>query len=120
MRGTTAIEFSLILPVFLLFIFGSIELGNVLWIDSSLAYGATYGARYAFAHPTYSNAQVQSYAFSTTILPTTVNPYTVTGAGGAGGTTVTITGSFTYNFLVLPLDPLTLTITEKQILPLSS
>lgn len=115
-RGTAAIEFAIVLPVFLAFIFGSIEFGYVLWANSSLQYGATYGARYAFVNPTASGSAIQNYALSVISLPTGSVTYTVSG----GGLSLDIDGSFSYSFLVLPLNPITLTAHEHQVLPLTS
>lgn len=116
MRGAAAIEFAFVLPVFLLVIFGSIEFGYVLWANSALKYGATYGARYAFTHPTASSSAIQTYALNTINFPGSAITYTVT----TGGLAADIDGSFTYSFLVLPLSPVTLTVHEHQVLPLSS
>ena len=118
LRGSAAIEFAFILPVFLLFIFGIIELGYVLWGDSSLKYGATYGARYAFVHPTSSAQTIQNFALSTTAFS----------AGGPLSYKVTIVpnvsadvdGTFTYTFLMLPLNPITINVHVHQVLPVSS
>lgn len=115
-RGTAAIEFAIALPVFLALIFGSLEFGYVLWANSSLQYGATYGARYAFVHPTASASTIQNYALSVISLPTGAVNYTVSG----GGLSVDIDGTFSYSFLVLPLSPITLTAHEHQVLPLTS
>jgi Flp pilus assembly protein TadG len=115
-RGTAAIEFAFVLPVLLAFIFGSLEFGYVMWANSSLQYGATYGARYAFVHPTASASTIQDYALSLLALPTGAITYNVSG----GGLFMDIDGSFTYTFLVLPLSPITLTAHEHQVLPLTS
>jgi Flp pilus assembly protein TadG len=116
-KGTAAIEFVFVLPVFLLLIFGCIELGYVLWANSALKYGATYGARYAFAHPTASGATIQNYALSTISFPGSAITYTVS---GAGGTAVDIDGSFSYSFLVVPINPITLSVHVHQVMALPS
>ena len=115
-RGTAAIEFAVVLPVFLLFIFGSIEFGYLLWADSTLKYGANYGARYAFVHPTASSTEIENFALSTTSFSGSVITYVVTKAP----LFVDIDGSLTYNFVVIPLSPITLTVQQHQLLPLPS
>lgn len=117
MRGAAAIEFAFVLPVFLLVIFGCIEFGYIFWADASLKYGATYGARYAFVNPTASNSDIQNFALSKVDPGGSVINYTVTGAGGLS---VDIDGTFSYTFLVVPLSPITLTVHQHQVLPLSS
>lgn len=113
-RGATAIEFAVILPVYLLFILGIIELGYVFWAISSLHYGASFGARYAFVEPTSSSSEIRSVALDKVDVPGTVIDYTVT----KNPLFVDIDGTFTYGFLYLPIDPLTITTHVRQILPI--
>ena len=113
-RGSAAIEFAFVFPVFLLFLFGSIEFGYLFWADSSLKYGATYGARYAFVNPTASSSAIQSFALSVVDVPNSVVSYTIT----KSALSVDIDGSLTYTFLVVPLSPITLTVHEHQVLAL--
>lgn len=114
-KGSAAIEFAFALPVFLLIIFGCLELGYVLWANSALKYGATYGARYAFTHPTASNGTIRSFALTTIDFPNSAIDYTVSGAGGVA---VDIDGSFSYTFLVVPINPITLNVHVHQVMPL--
>lgn len=116
-KGTAAIEFAFVLPVFLLLIFGCLELGYVLWASSALKFGATYGARYAFAHPTASGATIQNYALNSINFPGSAISYTVTGAGGLA---VDIDGTFSYSFLVIPINPITLNVHMHQVMALPS
>lgn len=115
-RGAAAIEFAFVLPVFLALVFGSVELGYLFWANSALKYGATYGARYAFTHPTASTSTIQSFALDVIDFPNSAITYTVSG----GSLSVDIDGSFTYSFLFLPLSPITLTVHEHQDRPLPS
>jgi len=43
--GTTAVEFGLVAPIFLMFLFGSIEFGRLLWTRQALQETAIAGAR---------------------------------------------------------------------------
>lgn len=45
-RGQSLVEFALVLPVFLLLIFGLIDLGRAVYVSNSLAEAARDGARY--------------------------------------------------------------------------
>lgn len=110
-KGTAAIEFAFVLPVFLAIIFGCLEFGYLLWANSALNYGANFAARYAFVHPTASNSTIEGIALSTIAFPNSAISYTVSG----GGVAVDIDGSFTYDFLVVPLDPITLTTHVHQV-----
>lgn len=114
-KGTAPIEFALILPVFLVLIGGCMELGYVFWANSALKYGATYGARYAFSHPTASATTVKNYALSTIDFPGSAITYTATTTGDS----TDINGSFSYSFLLVPISPITLTVHVHQVLPSS-
>lgn len=46
-RGSTAVEFALVLPAFLLLVFGVIEFGRVMWADNTLRHAVQEGARCA-------------------------------------------------------------------------
>ena len=43
--GATAVEFALVLPMFLMLVFGSIEFGRLLWTQQALQETAIAGAR---------------------------------------------------------------------------
>ncbi len=112
--GTAAIEFALILPVFLAFVFSIIELGYVLWGYSALEYGASYGARYAFVHNTSSASAIESAALAGGATSSNFT-YTVSGTSP-----VTITGTFTYTpfyTYLTSLSSITITTSVTQTLP---
>jgi hypothetical protein len=46
-RGQALVEFALIIPLFLLMLFGMIDLGRVIWANDDLAHAAREGARFA-------------------------------------------------------------------------
>ncbi len=61
--GATAIEFGLLAPVFLLLLFGIIEVGRLLWAKQVLTEAAYSAARCAaLASPCKTQADVQSFA----------------------------------------------------------
>src|SRR6187402_3204985 len=51
-RGQALTEFAVVLPVFLLLVFGIIDLGRVIWGLDNVANAAREGARYASVHGT--------------------------------------------------------------------
>lgn len=62
-RGATAIEFALLAPVFLMLLFGIIEIGRLIWVKQVLTETAFSAARCAaLASPCKTTADVQSYA----------------------------------------------------------
>ena len=94
--GNAAIEFALLLPVFLLMLLGIVEFGRVLWTQSSLQHAVEAAARYAaINYPTCgSTSQTTSYAASETFgqnIP--ASDFTLTCA--TCGTQVSATLSFT-------------------------
>ena len=46
-RGNALVESSLVLWPFILIVFGLVQIGYVIWSDSTLAYAVNAGARYA-------------------------------------------------------------------------
>jgi len=113
-RGVASIEFALVFPIYLLLVMGIIELGYMLWGYSALEYGASYGARYAFVYPTSSAQAIQNAAMSK--IGATGPPFSYT-ATIVPNSYVDLNGSFSYTFLVLPLNPITIKTRVHQVLP---
>jgi Flp pilus assembly protein TadG len=65
-RGATAVEFALILPPFLLLLFGVVEFGRALWTQSALHFAVEEAARCATVDATNcaTTTQVQKFAVS--------------------------------------------------------
>ena len=80
--GQTLTEFAIVLPIFLLIVFGAIDLGRVIWAADSLANAAREGARFASVH---GDAEIVTTATKSDIRGETLN-YLV-----AAGTNVTVT-----------------------------
>lgn len=55
-RGQALVEFALVLPVFLLLVFGLIDVARAVWQENTLAYAAREGTRYAIVHGSASTA----------------------------------------------------------------
>src|SRR5688500_15640121 len=55
-RGQSAVEFALIASVLFLFIYGIMEVGRLMFINSAVENGAQEGARYASANPSLAIA----------------------------------------------------------------
>lgn len=116
-KGTTMVEFALILPIFISFIFGCIEFGMIMWGRISMEYAISASARYAYINNSASSSSIINYA--QTLVPAnypghlnfsfTVNMVPTTSA--------TISGTFNYTFFVLPLSQLTMTSSVVQPLP---
>lgn len=55
-RGQNLVEFALVVPVFLLFLFGTLEFGWLLYVDHQVTNAAREGARWAAVHGTRCEA----------------------------------------------------------------
>jgi Flp pilus assembly protein TadG len=49
-RGQALVEVALVAPLFFLLVFGTIDLGRVIWANDAVASAAREGARYASVH----------------------------------------------------------------------
>lgn len=49
-RGTVAIEFAMVFPLFIMMLFGIVEFGRFLWADNTLRHAVQEGARCAALH----------------------------------------------------------------------
>jgi Flp pilus assembly protein TadG len=105
-EGTAVVEFALILPVFLVLIFGVLEFGLIMHSKGIITLASREGARYGVVYrvPRQDAGQiqtkVQSYLQGVGVNgPLTI---TVTGAGGTTGSPLGVKVDYTYNYLVLP------------------
>ena len=70
-RAQALVEFALVLPIFLLFVSGLIDLARAVWQENTLAYAAREGTRYAIVHGSAGNPRVGP--ISSTTNPTQYN-----------------------------------------------
>lgn len=109
-RGIAAVEFSLVLPVLLLLLFGIIEFALAMYDKAVITNASREAARagVVLKNPKTSTAQIQNVALNycqnhLITLNGTANP-TVTvpsGQGGSFGTPLTVTVSYSYSGLAL-------------------
>ncbi len=101
-RGATAIEFALLAPVFLLLLFGILEVGRLVWVKQVLTETAYSAARCAaLAAPCKAASDVQGYAAARALrwglkVDAGLVDYTASTAcdGNAGMVQVTVSYSF--------------------------
>jgi Flp pilus assembly protein TadG len=110
MTGAAAVEFALVLPVFLILVFGLIELSLILYNSAVITNAAREAARagVVLRQPKLSAAQIQqvalTYAQGQLISFGAATPPTVTvttGVGGSFGTPLTVNVSYSYTSLGL-------------------
>lgn len=59
-RGVAVVEFALVVPIFLLLVFGLIELGRMVMVQQSLTNAAREGCRKAILATTMSSSDVET------------------------------------------------------------
>lgn len=107
--GAAAVEFALILPIFLLTILGIIEFGRMLWIRNTMEYVAETAARYGGINTTANAATIQAYGL-TQVIGLDATPWVWTVDPQSSYVTVSIS----YDFVLLTsglisISPVTLT-----------
>ena len=110
--ATAAIETAIILPVFLLFILGILQIGYIMWGYISLEYALSYTARYAFVYPTSSAGQLTAFASSAVAVGSAI-----TFSASVTSVSADITGTFSFTPFYLPMSPISITTTVHQVLP---
>jgi len=97
-RGTTAIEFALLAPLYFALVFGIIEGGLLLWTQLGLQHGAQVAARCASINPTAcgTTSDIQNYA-AQQAYGLSISPSTFTFAATTCGNQVS--ASYTFAFL---------------------
>ena len=118
-RGSTLVEFSIGVTVFLMAIFGVLEFGRALWAHNALSDAARRGARYATLHSVSSDDSIKNVVVygdpaggAQPLMPdlTTANVQVTHSSDfsvNAGTVTVSIT-DYQFKF-VLPFLPKTIT-----------
>lgn len=104
-RGVVAAEFALLLPVFLMILFGIIEFGMMMYGREIVTNAAREGARAGIVQgpPKRTGGEITSIA-NNYLTGTGVNQADVTftpaGEGLASPNTLTVTAVYNYNFLI--------------------
>jgi Flp pilus assembly protein TadG len=115
-RGATAVEFALILPPFLLLLFGIVEFGRVLWTQSALHFAVEEAARCATVDATNcaTATQVQNFAVSRAKglgLKNTVFTLTTPACGNQ------VSASYPFPFILATMFPSSITLTAQSCFP---
>lgn len=112
-RGTAIVEFAIVGTFFFTMLFGTLELGRLLWVHNELANASRRAARYAVTHPADAfddAARIAVYgkldADARPIVPgLTVADVEVTSSSsqygyGMNNGTVTVTINYTFTYVV--------------------
>jgi Flp pilus assembly protein TadG len=113
-KGTTAIEYALILPAFLLCTVGAIDIGYAMYGRIVLEYATSQTARYAFVNAgTTTASQIRTFGLSLVPANTAYTTYNFS-ASITPLVSTTVTGTLTYTFIFLPISPLNLSVQIVQ------
>ena len=105
-RGVAALEFGLVASFFLMFVLGIMEVARYVADQQDLYSAVNAAGRYAIVHGSSSSSPATTATLQTqvgnnlSLLDSSSVTTTVTGAGGAPGTTVKITSTYTWTPLV--------------------
>ncbi len=105
--GAAAVEFAILLPVFVLLVLGMIEFGLLIWRQEILTNASREGARAGIVsgNPRPSEgdiiAVVSTYLSSAGIDPSILT-ISVNGAEGSSGESLTVLVQYPYPFHILP------------------
>ena len=100
-RGSVAVEFAFLLPLFLGLLLGGIEVARAMFIRQSMQYAVEEGGRYALANSAASKTEVSAYALQKFGM-TDVGVVFDTVIDGSG---VTVTGSYGLSYLISGMLP---------------
>jgi Flp pilus assembly protein TadG len=114
--GATAVETAIVLPVFLLLLFGVIEAGLLFWTQSTLQSAVEAAARCAVVDKTNcgSTSDVQSYAASQAIGMTVASSSFNVSQPSCG---YQVSISYNFSFIVSGLFPGMMTLNAKSCHP---
>jgi Flp pilus assembly protein TadG len=113
--GTAAIEFAFVAPVLILFIFGTMEIGRVLWLQNALNYSVVEAARCLSNNPSQCGdepGQAEGFAASRAGAGFTASVFTVTSASCGNQ----VSASYPVVF-VIPFMNLSATLTAQACYP---
>jgi Flp pilus assembly protein TadG len=104
-RGAVAAEFALLLPVLLTILFGIIDFGMLMYGREIVTNATREGARAGITQgpPKLTEGAIEAISYSylaTTGISAASVDFEATGAGLANPATLTVSATYTYNFLI--------------------
>lgn len=116
--GSAAVEAAFVLPLFLLFIIGVIELGRAYWVQHTLQLSVSDAGRYVLVQPTASDNEIETRARSSLYglngNNVTYNISTMT-QNGINYKVITARHPFTFAASgLLGLSPITISMTSRN------
>ena len=121
--GALAVEFALIIPVCLMFVFGVVEIGGAIFVDHNLSKAVRDGARYAIVRGSAteepaSQSQIVDYVKSQALGldPNKIAISISYAPDNAPGSRVTVQADYSHNLMIpiVPVGPITLSSTSTM------
>jgi Flp pilus assembly protein TadG len=107
--GLAALEFALLLPLFLLLVIGVMQLGQLFWTQTALQHAVQMAARCATVNTTTCGTATQIKAYAATqAYGMVVAPATFTVTTPTCGNNVAATTTFTFLTTLFPVSNITL------------
>ena len=104
-RGSTAVEFALILPILASLVFGAIDFGRMLWFKEVLVNAARVGARQGTLFAAGNGQSEIEAAVATSLADGGVDPsgltVVVNGVGNPQGQPLNVVATIPWNYFVI-------------------
>lgn len=113
-RGAAAVEFAIVLPLLVLFVFGMIDFGRLFFTQITVTQAAREGSRLAALN--LPDVQSRTAAAATGVSPTTVTVVHSCPSGSDQSTDAVVTVTYTFTFTT-PLIGATRTLTGRGHMP---
>ncbi len=99
-EGATAVEFALITPIFLVFVYGLLEFGRVLFTMAVLFFAAEEASRYSIVNYTATTTEIRQVAESKFLMidPAKIITFDVTSVLNVVDQTKLVTIDIVYSF----------------------
>ncbi len=127
-RGTAAVEFGFLAPIFFIVTVGIVDFGRVVWLSNTIEHAATEGARYAAVHGSNKSTVATTQTITdfvegrAELIPPNDMDIDVTwipANNNNPGSTVTVQITYNYEFLLvgfLGFDPVDLEGTSTMVI----
>jgi len=116
--GVVAVEFALVIPVFLLMTYGFMELGRMLLVQNSLGHAVYEAQRYAIVHGASSSSPTDDDEIESIIIeragvldPDLLDVVVEFDPDNEPGSLVAITATYQFEFMtaLIPIEPFDMT-----------
>ena len=116
--GVMAVEFAIILPVFVVMLFGTMEVGGILYTKSTLQHAIETAGRYAMVHTAATSTEIEAEAISNSTYLGSLSPtFTIQSQVVSGITYSVITVTANYSVLTPMFTGRTISLSSSMSVP---